>query len=94
MLYFPKGVCLGWRRQVVAVALTCGVVACQPRQPRLEQLEATQQQQVRELADLRQAVAERDEKIAQLSECVDNLEGAVYEPDSADYGDVPHLSRL
>ena len=71
----------GW---VAALALP----ACQPSPQRLEQLEAVQQQQARELARLRQTLAERDEEIAQLEDCVDNLESAVYEDeDSTAYED-------
>ena len=61
--------------------------ACQADQQRLARLEATQQQQARELATLRQQLAEKEEEVAQLETCVDDLENAVYEDedDSAAY---------
>ena len=61
--------------------------ACQADQQRLAQLEATQQQQARELATLRQQLAEKEEEVAQLETCIDDLENAVYEDegDSAAY---------
>ncbi|MFD2721230.1 hypothetical protein ACFST9_21120 [Hymenobacter monticola] len=59
--------------------------ACQADQQRLAQLEAIQQQQARELAALRQQLAEKEEEVAQLETCVDDLENAVYE-DEGDSG--------
>ena len=75
------------RRGLLAVALTAALPACQLPSQRLERLEAVQQQQARELADLRQQLAEKEEEVAQLETCVDDLESAVYEDDSAAYED-------
>ena len=73
------------RRHLLALLATSllALPACQSDAARLAQLEATQQQQARELADLRQQLADKDNEVAQLEQCVDNLEGSVYEdPDS------------
>lgn len=60
--------------------------ACQPGQARLAQLEATQQQQAREIAGLKQRLADKEAEVTQLETCVDELESAVYEePDSVAY---------
>lgn len=59
--------------------LLAALPACQPGQARLAQLEATQQRQAREIAALKQQLAARDEEVAQLETCVDDLENAVYE---------------
>ena len=57
--------------------------ACQPGQQRLAQLEATQRQQAREIAALKQQLADKEDEVAQLETCVDDLENTVYEdPDS------------
>ena len=53
--------------------------ACQPGQARLAQLEAAQQQQAREIAALRQQLADREEEVSQLETCIDDLENTVYE---------------
>ena len=58
---------------------TLALPACQPGQARLAQLEATQQQQAREIAALKQQLADKEEEVAQLETCVDDLENAVYE---------------
>jgi uncharacterized coiled-coil protein SlyX len=56
---------------------------CQTDSQRLARLEAIQEQQARELADLRQQVAEKEEEVAQLETCVNDLENAVYEDDDS-----------
>lgn len=53
--------------------------ACQPGQARLARLEATQQQQAREIAALKQQLADKEEEVAQLETCVDDLENTVYD---------------
>ena len=80
-------------RTGLGLLLALVLPACQP-QPRLEQLEAAQQQQARELTRLKQTLAERDEEIARLEDCVDDLESAVYEDDSTDYDNGPQLTQL
>ncbi|MBF9219613.1 hypothetical protein [Hymenobacter ruricola] len=76
------------RRGVLALALAATLPACQDH--RLAQLEATQQQQARELAELRQQLAEKEEEVEQLETCVDDLESAVYEDeDSTTYDEDP-----
>ena len=71
------------RCSLFAAALTAALPACQPGQARLARLEATQQQQARELAGLRQQLADKETEVAQLETCVDELENAVYDdPDS------------
>ena len=68
---------------LLVAGLLLALPACQPDAARLVQLEATQQQQARELASLRQQLADKDDEVAQLEQCVDDLEGTVYEdPDS------------
>ena len=68
---------------LLAAGLLAALPACQSDSARLAQLEASQQQQARELAELRQQLATKEEEVAQLEECVDDLEGTVYEdPDS------------
>jgi uncharacterized coiled-coil protein SlyX len=81
------------RRGLLAAALAMALPACQQR---LERLEAVQQAQARELAMLRQQLAERDEEVAQLEGCVDDLENAVYEDDSTAYDpdDGPRPQQL
>lgn len=64
---------------LLVVALAAAVSACQPNQARLAQLEATQQQQAREITALKQQLAEKEETVAQLETCVDELENAVYD---------------
>ena len=66
-------------RGLLAVGLAVALPACQPGQARLAQLEATQQQQAREIAALKQQLADREEEVAQLETCVDDLENTVYE---------------
>ena len=69
------------------LAVVC-LPACQAEQQRLDQLEAVQQQQARELTSLRRALAEKEEEVAQLETCVDDLENAVYQDeDSTAYAD-------
>lgn len=64
-------------------ALALLLPACQPGQARLAQLEATQQQQAREIAALKQQLADREEEVAQLETCVDDLESTVYEDEDS-----------
>ena len=66
-------------RCLLATALLAALPACQPGQARLAQLEATQQQQAREIAALKQQLATREEAVAQLETCVDDLENTVYD---------------
>jgi uncharacterized coiled-coil protein SlyX len=73
--------------RLIAAWWLLALPACQADQQRLARLEATQQQQARELAALRQQLAEKEEEVAQLETCVDDLENAVYE-DEGD--DVPY----
>ncbi|GAB3582204.1 hypothetical protein [Hymenobacter daeguensis] len=71
--------------------------ACQTEPQRLARLEAVQEQQARELADLRQQLAEKEEEVTQLETCVSDLESAVYEDeDSTAYDDDrrPGLTQL
>lgn len=85
--------CRGTLVAVLALALS----ACQTDPQRLARLEATQQQQARELADLRQQLAQKEAEVAQLETCVDDLENAVYEDeDSTAYDDDrrPGLTQL
>ena len=71
------------RQTWLTAALFATLPACQPGQARLAQLEAAQQQQAREIAALRQQLADKEEEVAQLETCVVDLESAVYEdPDS------------
>ena len=60
-------------------AFALAVPACQPGQARLAQLEATQQQQAREIAALKQQLADKEKEVAQLETCVDDLENTVYD---------------
>jgi len=57
--------------------------ACQSGQARLARLEATQQQQAREIAVLKQQLADKEEEVAQLETCVDDLENTVYEDEDS-----------
>ncbi|MDQ2793346.1 MAG: hypothetical protein M3Y12_04975 [Bacteroidota bacterium] len=66
-------------RALLAAALTAVLPACQPGQARLAQLEATQHQQAREIAALQQQLADKEDEVAQLETCVDDLENTVYE---------------
>lgn len=76
------------RRGVLALGLATALPACQQR---LERLEAVQLQQARELAYLRQQLAEKEEEVDQLEACVDDLEDAVYEDeDSTAYDGAGH----
>ena len=71
------------------VALALGLSACQSGQTRLDRLEAVQQQQARELAHLHQQLADKEEAVARLETCVDDLENAVYEDvDSVAYDEA------
>ena len=70
----PKG-CPWLLAAVLAVALP----ACQPGQAGLAQLEAIQQQQARDIAVLRQQLADKEAAVAQLETCVDDLENTVYD---------------
>ena len=79
----------------VLVVLTLS--ACQTDPQRLARLEAAQQEQARELATLRQQLADKEEEVAQLETCVSDLENAVYEDeDSTAYDDDrrPGLTQL
>ncbi|MCI1186793.1 hypothetical protein MON38_05135 [Hymenobacter sp. DH14] len=71
------------RLSLLAAALVVVLPACQPGQARLAQLEAAQQQQAREIAALKQQLAEREEEVAQLETCVDDLENTVYEDEDS-----------
>ena len=74
----------GYRRLFAMVGIGLALSACQ--QQRLEQLEATQQQQTREIAGLKQQLADKEAEVAQLETCVDDLENTVYDdPDSVAY---------
>ena len=80
---------------LAVLALT--LPACHTDAQRLARLETVQEQQARELADLRQQLAEKEEEVAQLETCVDDLENAVYEDeDSTAYDDDsrPGLTQL
>jgi uncharacterized coiled-coil protein SlyX len=73
-------------RALLAAALLLAAPACQPGQARLAQLEATQQQQAREIVALKQQLADKEDEVAQLETCVDDLENTVYDdPDSVAY---------
>lgn len=80
------------------LALALALPACQADQQRLARLEAVQQQQTRELARLRHLLAEKEDEVAELETCVDDLENAVYENgDSTAYDDErdrPALQQL
>ncbi|MBO2009865.1 hypothetical protein [Hymenobacter negativus] len=79
------------------VALALALPACQTDPQRLARLEAAQQEQARELASLRQRLAEKEAEVAQLETCVNDLENAVYEDeDSTAYDDDyrPGLTQL
>ena len=79
------------------LALALALPACQADQQRLARLEAGQQQQTRELARLRQQLAEKEDEVAELETCVDDLESAVYEDgDSTAYDEAerPALKQL
>lgn len=66
-----------------ATGLLAALPACRSDAARLVRLEAAQVQQARELAILRQQLADKDKEVAQLEQCVGDLEGAMYEdPDS------------
>lgn len=71
------------RLSLLGAAFAMALPACQPGQARLAQLEATQQQQARELAALKQQLADREEEVAQLETCVDDLENTVYEDEDS-----------
>ena len=80
----PLFCCL--RGGLLLAALAFVLPACQPGQARLAQLEATQQQQAREIAVLKQQLADKEQTVAQLETCVGDLENAVYDdPDSVAY---------
>ena len=64
---------------LLAAVLAVALSACQPGQARLVQLEATQQQQARDIAVLRQQLADKEAAVAQLETCVDDLENTVYD---------------
>ena len=84
-------------RGPLLLALVLALPACQADQQRLARLEAVQQQQARELAALREQLADKEEEVAQLETCVGDLENAVYEDaDSAEYEDDgrPDLRQL
>ena len=83
-------------RQVVLLAgMALALPACQADQQRLARLEAVQQQQTHELARLRQQLAEKEDEVAELETCVDDLESAVYDDgDSTAYDDEPDHPAL
>ncbi len=64
---------------LLAASLLATAPACYSDSTRLAQLEAAQQQQARELADVKQQLADKEDEVAQLEQCVDDLEGTVYE---------------
>lgn len=79
------------------LALTLALPACQADQQRLARLEAVQQQQTQEMARLRRQLADKEEEVANLETCVDDLENAVYEDDDStayDEPDRPALKQL
>lgn len=83
------------RRAVLLAALALALPACQADPQRLARLEAVQQQQSRELARLRQQLADKEEEVAELETCVDDLEKAVYnDGDSTAYDDEPDRPAL
>ncbi len=67
----------------LAALVALALPACQPGQARLAQLEATQQQQAREIAVLKRQLAEKEETVAQLESCVGDLENAVYDDEDS-----------
>ena len=74
---------------LLAAALLVLLPACQPGQARLARLEAIQQAQGREIAVLKQQLASKEEEVAQLETCVDDLENTVYDdPDSVAYDEA------
>jgi cell division protein FtsB len=82
---------------VLISCLALALSACQTESQRLARLEATQEQQARDLADLRRQLAAKEEEVAQLETCVSDLENAVYEDeDSTAYDDDrrPGLTQL
>ena len=81
---------------LMLAGLSLALPACQANQQRLNRLEANQQQQAHELAELRQRLAEKEEEVAQLETCVDDLESTVYEVDSTAYDEPesPALKQL
>lgn len=82
-------------RAALLAGLALLLPACQADQQRLARLEAVQQQQAHELARLRQQLAAKEEEVAQLETCVDDLESAVYEnEDSTAYDDEPDRPAL
>ncbi|GAB3852354.1 hypothetical protein GCM10028822_19950 [Hymenobacter terrigena] len=85
------------RRAALLAGLALVLPACQADQQRLARLEAVQQQQARELARLRQQLADKEEEVAELETCVGDLESAVYDDgDSTAYDEDerPALKQL
>ena len=86
-----------WAERIgLGLVLAGPLPACQQR---LDRLEAVQQQQAHELAALRQQLAEKEAEVAELEDCVDELESAVYPAeDSTAYADAaptrPGLTQL
>ncbi|GAB2850586.1 hypothetical protein GCM10027044_07270 [Hymenobacter ruber] len=81
------------RRAALLVGLA--LPACQVDQQRLARLEAVQAQQTQELARLRRQLADKEEEVAELETCVDDLESAVYDDgDSTAYDDEPDRPTL
>ena len=77
------------------LVLALALPACQADQQRLARLEAVQQQQAQELARLRRQLADKEEEVAELETCVDDLESAVYDDgDSTAYDDEPDRPAL
>ena len=67
------------RSLLAALTLALALPACQTDPQRLAQLEATQQQQAREITALKQQLANKEEEVTQLETCVGDLENAVYD---------------
>lgn len=84
-------------RYLAALPLALALPACHTDPQRLARLEAVQEQQARELAGLRQQLADKEAEVAQLETCVSDLENAVYEDeDSVAYDEDrrPGLTQL
>jgi uncharacterized coiled-coil protein SlyX len=81
-------------RGVLLAALVLALPACQTDPQRLARLEAVQQEQARELVALRQQLADKEEEVAQLKTCVNDLENAVYEDEDSTAYDEDHRPGL
>ncbi len=93
VMKFPLTLAHG-RRAALLAALALALPACQADQQRLARLEAGQQQQTRELARLRQQLADKEEEVAELETCVDDLESVVYEDGDSTAYDEPERPSL